>query len=170
MPVWLQFTQTYDVATRTTDYAEEQQAERKDQVGEHIAKWYEYLDTYSDRADTLTLNWTGRSTTRTTARICSWTALAGCPRPYYNAMRMLSMLPQTRYRATSDALSARGTGVYGLAGAKASTIAAMTWNYRWTNQASYQSTIVSPTSLPRGAPPTCWSSGTASTRTNTLGI
>jgi hypothetical protein len=57
-------------------------------------------------------------------------------------MRMLSMLPDTRYRASSDALSVRGTGVYGLAGAGASMIAAMTWNYQWTYQASHQSRIV----------------------------
>jgi hypothetical protein len=66
---------------------------------------------------------------------------SGVPRPYYNEMRMLSMLPPTRYQASSDALSSRGIGVYGLAGASSTKIAAMTWNYQWTNQASYDSRI-----------------------------
>jgi hypothetical protein len=66
----------------------------------------------------------------------------GVPRPYYNAMRMQSMLPETRYQATSDALSPRGTGVYGLAGASTTRIAAMTWNYQWTGQTTYDSRIV----------------------------
>jgi hypothetical protein len=67
---------------------------------------------------------------------------SGVPRPYYNAMRMQSMLPPTRYQATSDALSSRGLGVYGLAGASATRIAAMTWNYQWTNQTAYDSRVV----------------------------
>lgn len=66
----------------------------------------------------------------------------GVPRPYFNAVRMLSMLPGTRYAATSDSLSARGLGVYGLAGASPNEVAVMTWNYQWTNQTAYDSRVV----------------------------
>jgi hypothetical protein len=66
----------------------------------------------------------------------------GVPRPYLNALGMLSMLPGTRYVAASDSLSARGTGVYGLAGADPARIAVMTWNYQWTATAGYDSRIV----------------------------
>lgn len=66
----------------------------------------------------------------------------GVARPYYNTMLMQSMLPRTRYAATSDALSAQGIGVYGLAAAEPGKVAVMTWNYQWTNQATFQSKIV----------------------------
>jgi hypothetical protein len=66
---------------------------------------------------------------------------SGLARPYYDMVKMASMLPATRYRATSDSLSTRGIGVYGLAAADASTVAAMTWNYQWTGQAGYDSRI-----------------------------
>lgn len=66
----------------------------------------------------------------------------GVARPYYNTMLMQSMLPKTRYAAVSDALSAQGVGVYGLAGAEPGRVAVMTWNYQWTHQAAYQSKIV----------------------------
>jgi len=66
----------------------------------------------------------------------------GVPRPYFNTLKMLSMLPTTRYAATSDSLTARGTGVYGLAGANARQIAVMTWNYQWTGQQAYDSRII----------------------------
>jgi hypothetical protein len=66
----------------------------------------------------------------------------GVARPYYNAMAMESMLPGTRYQATSDALSAKGIGVYGLAAADANKVAVMTWNYQWTLQTAYDSKIV----------------------------
>lgn len=67
---------------------------------------------------------------------------SGTPRPYYNAVRALSMLPGTRYRTTSDTLTARGLGVYGLTGADATSVAVMTWNYQWTNAAAYDSRTV----------------------------
>lgn len=67
---------------------------------------------------------------------------AGTPRPYYDAMLMQSMLPGTRYQATSDRLSAKGIGVYGLAAADATKVAVMTWNYQWTHQTAYNSRIV----------------------------
>lgn len=66
----------------------------------------------------------------------------GEPRPYYNVLRMESMLPPTRYQAASDTLTARGIGIYGMAGADAGTIAVMTWNYQWTNQVTHQSRVV----------------------------
>lgn len=66
----------------------------------------------------------------------------GVPRPYYAALRQLTTLPPTRVRATSDALSPQGTGVYGLAAASGSTVAVMTWNYQWTGTAAYDSRIV----------------------------
>lgn len=66
----------------------------------------------------------------------------GLARPYYNSMRMRSMVPRTRYRATSNTLSAKGIGVYGLAGATADSVAVMTWNYQWTGQTSYDSKLV----------------------------
>lgn len=66
----------------------------------------------------------------------------GETRPYYNVLRMESMLPATRYHASSDALSPRGTGVYGLAAADAGTIAAMTWNYQWTGTQTFDSRVV----------------------------
>ncbi|MFF4197531.1 hypothetical protein [Nonomuraea sp. NPDC001831] len=66
----------------------------------------------------------------------------GVPRPYYNMMLMQSMLPDTRYRATSDQLSDKGIGVYGLAAADDDTFAVMTWNYQWTHQTTYDSKIV----------------------------
>lgn len=66
----------------------------------------------------------------------------GAARPYYNMVRMQSMLPDTRYKATSDALSAKGIGVYGLAGAEAGRVAVMTWNYQWTGTTTYDRKIV----------------------------
>jgi hypothetical protein len=66
----------------------------------------------------------------------------GAARPYYNAVRMQSMLPNTRYTATSDRLSAAGIGVYGLAAADSSHVAVMSWNYQWTKSASYDSRVV----------------------------
>jgi hypothetical protein len=66
----------------------------------------------------------------------------GEARPYYNTLRMESLLPATRFQARSDALSARGTGVYGLAGADASTVAAMTWNYQWTAATRFDSRVI----------------------------
>ncbi|MFI6316652.1 hypothetical protein ACIBG8_03995 [Nonomuraea sp. NPDC050556] len=66
----------------------------------------------------------------------------GAALPYYNTMLMQSMLPKTRYAAASDALSAQGLGVYGLAGAEPGRVAVMTWNYQWTHQTTYQSKIV----------------------------
>ncbi|MGI5493602.1 hypothetical protein [Microtetraspora malaysiensis] len=66
----------------------------------------------------------------------------GVPRPYYNMMLMQSMLPGTRYSTTSDQLSAKGIGVYGLAAADADKVAVMTWNYQWTQQTTYDSRIV----------------------------
>jgi len=66
----------------------------------------------------------------------------GVPRPYFNALKMLSMLPTTRCAATSDSLTARGTGVYGLAGATDRQIAVMTWNYQWTGTQAYDSRII----------------------------
>jgi hypothetical protein len=65
----------------------------------------------------------------------------GVPRPYYNAMLMQSMLPEVRYRASSDALDAHGIGVYGVAAASRTKIAVMTWNYQWTRETAYNSTI-----------------------------
>jgi hypothetical protein len=67
---------------------------------------------------------------------------SGIPRPAYNAMLMESMLPQTRFAATSDRLSAEGLGVYALAGASDRQVAVMTWNYQWTHQRGYDSRIV----------------------------
>ena len=66
----------------------------------------------------------------------------GAARPYYNMMRMQAMLPDTRYAATSDRLSAKGIGVYGLAAADAGHVAVMSWNYQWMGQASYDSKVV----------------------------
>ncbi|GAA4491192.1 hypothetical protein GCM10023191_024640 [Actinoallomurus oryzae] len=66
----------------------------------------------------------------------------GVPRPYFNMMQMQSMLPATRYKATSDQLSAQGIGVYGLAAADPTKVAVMTWNYQWTQQTGYNSKIV----------------------------
>jgi hypothetical protein len=66
----------------------------------------------------------------------------GVPRPYFNTLSMLSMLPTTRYAATSDSLTARGKGVYGLAGATDRQVAVMTWNYQWTGQQAYDSRII----------------------------
>jgi hypothetical protein len=66
----------------------------------------------------------------------------GVARPYYDMVRLMAMLPATRYRATSDTLSGRGTGVYGLAAASSSTVAALTWNYQWTGQQGYDSRVV----------------------------
>lgn len=66
----------------------------------------------------------------------------GAARPYYNAMRMQAMLPDTRYAATSDKLSTAGIGAYGLAAADASHVAVMSWNYQWTKTAAYDSRIV----------------------------
>lgn len=66
----------------------------------------------------------------------------GVPRPYYNAVRALSMLPTTRFRADSDLLSPEGVGVYGLAGAETGRVAVMTWNYQWTRPDAYDSRIV----------------------------
>jgi hypothetical protein len=66
---------------------------------------------------------------------------SGEPLPYYNAMRMLSMLPDTRYMASSSSLDRHGIGVYALAGASADRIAVMTWNYQWTRKASYVSRV-----------------------------
>ncbi|MFL6072559.1 MAG: hypothetical protein ACJ73S_04090 [Mycobacteriales bacterium] len=66
----------------------------------------------------------------------------GVARPYYDMVRAMAMLPGTRYRATSDQLSSRGTGVYGLAAANATTVAALTWNYQWTGQQGYDSRVV----------------------------
>ncbi len=71
----------------------------------------------------------------------------GQPRPYYNALRMLSMLPPTRCQADSDALTGRGTGVYALAavtpaGVSPAAMAVLTWNYHWTGQRSFSSRIV----------------------------
>ena len=66
----------------------------------------------------------------------------GVPRPYCNALWMLSRLPDARFQATSDALDARGTGVYGIAGADSGRIIVMTWNYQWTGQSSHESRIV----------------------------
>jgi hypothetical protein len=65
----------------------------------------------------------------------------GVARPYYNMMKMSSMLPSTRYRATSSTLGSTGLGVYGLAGGSSSRIAVMTWNYQWTGMTTYDSTI-----------------------------
>lgn len=66
----------------------------------------------------------------------------GAPRPYYNAMLAASMLPPTRYQATSDQLSSKGVGVYALAGATSTEVAVLTWNYQWTGQTTYNSKIV----------------------------
>lgn len=66
---------------------------------------------------------------------------SGEPRPYYNAMRMQSMLPETRYAATSDRLDRHGIGVYALAAANPQKIAVMTWNYQWTRKATYVSQV-----------------------------
>ena len=66
----------------------------------------------------------------------------GVPRPYYNEMLMSSMLPRTRFQATSDRLSPRGIGAYALAAADSSSIAVMTWNYQWTYQTAYDSRVV----------------------------
>ncbi|WP_433251177.1 hypothetical protein ACQPYK_05470 [Streptosporangium sp. CA-135522] len=66
----------------------------------------------------------------------------GVARPYYNTVLMQSMLPRTRYAATSDALSPQGIGVYGLAAAEPGKVSVMTWNYQWTHQAAYQSKTV----------------------------
>ena len=66
----------------------------------------------------------------------------GEARPYYNVLRMESLLPATRYQANSDALTARGTGVYGVAAADARTVAAMTWNYQWTAPTSFDARVV----------------------------
>ncbi|GLY83317.1 hypothetical protein [Actinoallomurus iriomotensis] len=66
----------------------------------------------------------------------------GAARPYYNAIRMESMLPGTRYQATSDGLSSKGIGVYGLAAADPGEVAVMTWNYQWTLKTAYDSRIV----------------------------
>ena len=67
---------------------------------------------------------------------------SGTPRPYYNEMRMQSMLPSTRYQTTSDALSDKGVGVYGLTGASSDKVAVMSWNYQWTGKTCYNSKIV----------------------------
>lgn len=66
----------------------------------------------------------------------------GVPRPYYNALRALSMLPADRFPASSDILTPEGIGVYGLAGAEAGRVAVMTWNYQWTRPGTYDSRIV----------------------------
>lgn len=55
---------------------------------------------------------------------------------------MESMLPGTRYQATSDALSSKGIGVYGLAAADSGEVAVMTWNYQWTLKTAYDSKVV----------------------------
>ncbi|MDQ1646251.1 MAG: hypothetical protein QOJ50_2435 [Cryptosporangiaceae bacterium] len=66
----------------------------------------------------------------------------GAATPYYKMVRMQSMLPATRYAASSDRLSAQGIGIYGLAAADSSRIAVMTWNYQWTSPTSHQSRVV----------------------------
>ena len=166
--MWLSFTQTYDVATRTPDYA----------------KWYEYLDTYSGLASTLILNWRSDYDPLVTEGTLTEAELFAAQRDmlahykqrypkiefveseaeppviaaYYPKYRLLYRvvnavnalgLPGPALKvggptidATSDALSSRGTGVCGLAGATTTRIAAMTWNYQWTGQTTYDSRIV----------------------------
>ncbi len=66
---------------------------------------------------------------------------SGLPRPYYNAIRMQSMLPQTRYEASSDRLSKEGIGVYALAAATDKKVAVMSWNYQWTQNKAYNTEL-----------------------------
>jgi hypothetical protein len=96
---------------------------------------------YAGQRDVIPMDWTLDHPENDRKDLFADTA-NGTPHPYYNALRMLSMLPDTRYHAASDTLSARGVGVYGLAAAGPTRVAAMTWNYQWTQQNTYDSRIV----------------------------
>jgi hypothetical protein len=65
----------------------------------------------------------------------------GVARPYYNATLMASMLPATRFQASTSSLSSRGIGTYAMAGADPDRVAVMTWNYQWTYGTAYESRI-----------------------------
>lgn len=96
---------------------------------------------YAGQRDVVPFDWTISHPENSRKNLFVTTA-NGVPRPYYNALRALSMLPATRFRASSDTLSADGIGVYGLAGAEPDRVAVATWNYQWTRPDSYDSRIV----------------------------
>lgn len=57
----------------------------------------------------------------------------GVPTPYYNMIRMLSMLKGNRISASSNQLTSNGIGVYGLASKDNNGVYIMNWNYQWTD-------------------------------------
>jgi len=64
----------------------------------------------------------------------------GVARPFYNMQRLQGMLPATRY-SSSTSLSSRGIGLGSLAGADASIVTVMSWNYQWTGSTYYDAAI-----------------------------
>ena len=54
--------------------------------------------------------------------------------PYGNMLKMKSLLKDERVAVTSDTLTSEGIGVYGFGTKDDTGVAAMTWNYQWTDQ------------------------------------
>ncbi len=62
--------------------------------------------------------------------------LGGVPRPFYNALEMMTMLPNTRFSSTTS-LDVNGLGVGTLAGGTSTKVAVLSWNYQWVNPTSF---------------------------------
>jgi hypothetical protein len=72
----------------------------------------------------------------------------GVPYPYYNMMKMQSLMKTTRISGSSNALNNDGIGVYTIAAKDNSGVSVMTWNYQADGGTTSYDTTVNISNLP----------------------